>query len=313
LSSLKDKDTEFYEYLKENDPKLLEFDMMGEEREDGSNSSEDEDVLPEPVPPSVSSYASKSYDPEDDSSDAIASTDDEEGGVSEGVSMEGDGESIDKTDDDDEEEDVTPVPSNSKWMDTEMKELNIKEGYELNISTDETRAKAKFDATVDQSLSPEWYKECAKHITASAAKDIICHQSSTDPSRLLSRLTSTKVLQTELIEYWRMHEKDALAMYSKVMLCVGKSHEISPSGFIISVEETWLGATPDAIVGSGIVEVKCPFVCRDRSFEVAAATKPTFCLKKSGNGLHLSDKYRYYHQVQVQLFVSKATYCDFVV
>ena len=59
LSSLKDKDTEFYEYLKENDPKLLEFDMMGEEREDGSNSSEDEDVLPEPVPPSVSSYASK--------------------------------------------------------------------------------------------------------------------------------------------------------------------------------------------------------------------------------------------------------------
>ena len=95
----------------------------------------------------------------------------------------------------------------------------------------------------------EWYKERAKRITASVAKDIICRRSSTDPSRLLSRLTSTKILHTEPIEYGRMHEKDALAMYSKVMLCVGQSHEISPSGFIISVEDPWLGATPDAIVG----------------------------------------------------------------
>ena len=74
-----------------------------------------------------------------------------------------------------------------------------------------------------------------------------------------------------------------------------------------------MGATPDGIIGSGIVEVKCPFVCRECSFEEAAATKHTFCLQKTQKGLRLSTKHQYYHQVQVQLFVTKAEYCDFVV
>ena len=69
-----------------------------------------------------------------------------------------DGAQIDDAggDDDEEEEDITPVPSDCEWMDTEMrKELNIKEWYEQNVNINETRAKAIFDATVDQSLSTE--------------------------------------------------------------------------------------------------------------------------------------------------------------
>ena len=84
-------------------------------------------------------------------------------------------------------------------------------------------------------------------------------------------------------------------------------------GFVICVAEQWLGATPDGIVGSGIIEVKCPFVCRECLFEEAAATKHTFCLQKTQKGLRLSSKHQYYHQVQVQLFVTKVEFCDFVV
>ena len=86
----------------------------------------------------------------------------------------------------------------------------------------------------------------------------------TQPSCLLSQLTSTKVLRTKPIKYGSMHEKDALAMYSKVMPCVGQlinPIKYLPSGFIIGAKEPWLGATPDAIMGSGIiVNVKYPFI-----------------------------------------------------
>ena len=94
---------------------------------------------------------------------------------------------------------------------------------------------------------------------------------------------------------------------------MGSVHPVSPSGFIICVEEPWLGATPDGILGLGIVEVKCPFTCRECSFEVAATTSSMFCLRKTVNGLRLSPTHKYYHQVQVQLFVTKAEHCDFVV
>ena len=72
-------------------------------------------------------------------------------------------------------------------------------------------------------------------------------------------------------------------------------------------------ATPDGIVGSGIIEVKCPFVCCEYLFEKAAATKRTLCLQKTQKGLRLTSKHHYNHQVQVHLFVTKAEICDFVV
>ena len=87
---------------------------------------------------------------------------------------------------------------------------------------------------------------------------------------------------------------------------------VCPSGFIC-VAEPWLGATPDGMVGSEIIEVKCPFVCHECSFEEAAATKRTFCLQKTQKGLPLSSKHQYYHQVQVQLYVTKAEFCGFAV
>ena len=65
---------------------------------------------------------------------------------------------------------------------------------------------------------------------------------------------------------------------------------------VICVAEPWLEAIPDGIVGSGIIVVKCPFVCRECSFEKAAATKCTFCLQKTQKGLCLSSK----HQITIK-------------
>ena len=67
------------------------------------------------------------------------------------------------------------------------------------------------------------------------------------------------------------------------------------------------------VVGLGIIEVKCPYVCFECSFEEAAAMKRTFCSQKTQKGLRLSTKHQYYHQVQVQLFVTKWSIVTFVV
>ena len=216
--------------------------------------------------------------------------------------------SVDQDVHDDSAYELTPVPSECEWMDTERGDM---QWYEEHVVVDKAKAEEVFQSTIHQSLSPQWYNERAKRITASMAKDIICRRPTTDPARLLARLTSTHLsLHTEAIDYGHAHEGDAVGTYSRLMSCLGVSQTVSPSGFVICVAEPWLGATPDGMVGSGIIEVKCPFVCRECSFEEAAATKRTFCLQKTQKGL---SKHQYYHQVQVQLFVTKAEFCDFVV
>ena len=120
-------------------------------------------------------------------------------------------------------------------------------------------------------------------------------------------------LHTEAIDYGHAYEGDAVGRYSRLMFCLGVSQTVSPSGFVICVAKPWLGATLDGIVGSSIIEVKCPIVCRECSFEEVADTKHTFCLQKTQKGLRLSSKHQYYHHIQMQLFVTKADFSDFVV
>eukprot|EP00117_Sycon_ciliatum_P005786 scpid99045/ scgid9592/ len=84
----------------------------------------------------------------------------------------------------------------------------------------------------------------------------------------------------------------------------------------ISVTEPWFAATPDALVvgANGIVEVKCPFLCKDRCFDdVGAEKKSQFCIEKVESAWRLRQGHQYFTQVQMQLFASGADYCDFVV
>ena len=196
---------------------------------------------------------------------------------------------------------LTPIPIDCECMDTEGGDLLW---YEEHVVVDKAKAMEVFDCTIHQSLSTLWYNEHAKCITASMAKEILCCKPTTDPARFLSHLTSTQVLHTEAIDYGGAHEGDAVGVYSCLMSCVGISQTVSPSGFICA-EEPWLGPTLHRIVGSGIIKVKCLFVCCECLFKEAAATKRTFCLQNTQHGLRLCIKHRYYHQVQVQLFVLK--------
>ena len=62
-----------------------------------------------------------------------------------------------------------------------------------------------------------------------------------------------------------------------------------------------------------MLEIKCPFTCKDKSFLLASQESSTFCLKDGDNGLKLDTSHAYYYQVQAQIKLCGANYCDFVV
>ena len=81
----------------------------------------------------------------------------------------------------------------------------------------------------------------------------------------------------------------------------------------------FMGSSPDSFVkceccGKGVIEVKCPYSCKQKSVNKKAAEDSQFFLKEdlSGN-LYLDIYHAYYFQVQAQMKFCCASYADFVV
>ena len=73
-----------------------------------------------------------------------------------------------------------------------------------------------------------------------------------------------------------------------------------------------LGASPDGLVGEDyVLEVKCPFSQREESLE-DFIKKNTFFLEKNGSIHSLKRNHIYWHQVQVQMYLTKGNNCYFV-
>ncbi|KAH9367161.1 hypothetical protein HPB48_014763 [Haemaphysalis longicornis] len=78
----------------------------------------------------------------------------------------------------------------------------------------------------------------------------------------------------------------------------------------------FLGATPGLLVkssccGEGTVEVKCPWTVRDGQLCDLLREKSS-CVSECEGSLRLKKSHRYYYQIQVQVFVWKREYSEFV-
>lgn len=97
-----------------------------------------------------------------------------------------------------------------------------------------------------------------------------------------------------------------------------KNFNITDSGLVIDPDFPYLGASPDGCIscdccGSGVIEIKCPYSCAETSVREAVKMK-NFCLECGSNGSFVLPKtHAYYFQVQAQIFLCKARYCDFTV
>ncbi|XP_051996015.1 uncharacterized protein LOC127653381 [Xyrauchen texanus] len=114
------------------------------------------------------------------------------------------------------------------------------------------------------------------------------------------------------------HEAQARGVYEKLM---GREHagfSCMDSGLWLNPKWPYMGSSPDGIVacdchGTGICEIKCPHSHQDEANLRLCAGEKGFCLINDGDNVMLDRTHDYNYQVQGQLHIVDAEYCDFVV
>ena len=176
--------------------------------------------------------------------------------------------------------------------------------------------------TRNQSSSKEWFSVRAHRITSSICGRILIQHKKSLP--LLHQCLYPKPIFDPLpapIAWGWQNESVACRKYQEYMIKHGhKGLTTHPCGFIIHQTKGWLGASPDAQVIDpscnlvGIAEFKCPYTKRDQSPYDACADTDFYGELVDGQ-FQLKRQHYYWHQVQLQLYVSSDMYnfCDFCV
>lgn len=151
-----------------------------------------------------------------------------------------------------------------------------------------------------------------------------CLSQTTPPDALVLRLLGVSTFKySEATEWGKKNEETALKQYVEHQQR-GGGHAgltVCRSGLVVCESHTFLGASPDANVYDpseqqpfGVVEIKCPFTCRNVTPVQACSMKNFYCtLDSTHNKLLLNHNHNYYCQIQGQMAISGRLWCDFVV
>jgi hypothetical protein len=172
--------------------------------------------------------------------------------------------------------------------------------------------------TRKQSDCDEWKKQRTHRFTASNFH-LISHRKRNHDT-LATNLMHPKQWTNRSVEHGKNFEPVALMEYQKYMKSIRRPVTVLPSGFVVSKSHPVLGASPDGKVIDphcvdcfGLAEVKCPYKMANVT-PLDACSDETFCMHKTGNNTcSLKTNHVYYAQVQGQMGVTGATWCDFIV
>ena len=97
---------------------------------------------------------------------------------------------------------------------------------------------------------------------------------------------------------------------------------VCASGFIVSTQHPFLGASPDGAVYDpsnslqpfGFLEIKCPYTARDIS-PLEACMSSSFCCRVASitRCVQLKESHAYFSQVQGQIAIGCRPWCNFVI
>ena len=173
-------------------------------------------------------------------------------------------------------------------------------------------AEALEQATVHQAKCDLWHKSREQRLTASQFGLVIKRKKDVN-TKFLTSLCSSQVIHSEAVSYGKKHESVAKEAY------VSKNNNlhVHDCGLVVNPAYSFLAATPDGKVcdggHTGILEIKCPYSARNMTVAEAAHEIPTFFMATSGNSMKLKNTHQYFYQVQGQLMVTGAPFCDFVI
>ena len=164
--------------------------------------------------------------------------------------------------------------------------------------------------TRNQSEDQKWHEERKKRITASNFGVVMKRKKDVNTTFLKNTIRKNEFFSSST-SYGKANENVAKQIYIKKT-----GNHLHDIGLIVNPSLPFLGATPDGITCeqsvTGIIEVKCPYSVRDMSINDACETRQDFFLQKDGDLFHLKHDHAHWYQVQGQLLVSGAPFCDFI-
>ena len=197
--------------------------------------------------------------------------------------------------------------------------LSMAEIKERLTVTCETQAAVE-DKTKEQNNSHIWFQVRKYRITSSNFGLVIKRRADFDvlASQLINKRHFSIHKNMPMPLRWGIeHEDIALDIYSAHVQKLGCT--VVKSGVWIDIERGWLAASPDGLVLNsngelvGIIEIKCPFSAKDMTPLEAAKTLRSFSCKEVDGNLALKREHNYFYQVQGQLAITRARWCDFCV
>lgn len=192
---------------------------------------------------------------------------------------------------------------------------------QLKVTNDE--AKTIEDATRNQSSNVLWHNLRKLRLTASRVDEVFRWKRGMENhgDKFVNYTLHTcknPVLQRKLA-HGKMYEPVAWQKYKECMESdINININVMPCGLVIDPKNVWLGCSPDArlICGNniGIGESKCPEQHKNCDiFDVAKSSNSFMLLVNSDNKLDVRKDHSTYTQIQCQLALTGAQYCDLVV
>lgn len=200
----------------------------------------------------------------------------------------------------------------------------IEHGKEIDWGLSAEDCKLVEEVTRDQSSDPLWFKLRYGRITASSFGRCVKTRI-TSPSKTLIKYICESNGSQELPAtlYGKRNEHKAIA--AALDLFEFQKHQdfcSRKSGLIIDPAFPYFAASPDHIFhcsccGTVVVEAKCPFKFdnfnREDGIRSLIARPNPYIIREKDGSIKMNHKHEYYFQVQMQIYLSKASYALFVV
>ena len=195
---------------------------------------------------------------------------------------------------------------------------NEEEALLLHLTVDGDRVNAIETNTREQSESDMWKRERTYRFTASSFQLIAKRQRNHES--FSQSIMYPKPFTSKHVAHGIKYEPVALQEYEKFMFNRKTPVAVLKSGLVVSKSVPVLSASPDAkvidfgcTVCFGLAEVKCPHT-KFHVTPLEACSDPNFVMEKiSDTKCRLKRDHAYYAQVQGQMGVTGAKWCDFIV